>query len=59
MRINDLKARISRAEYAVDPTLVAAALLRQATARRVVLAPPAVSRRGARSPRGSAPRRPL
>jgi Anti-sigma-28 factor, FlgM len=55
MKIDSLKARIERADYAVDPELVAEALIRR---MRLAAAPPAVSRRGARSHAPRVPRRP-
>jgi anti-sigma-28 factor FlgM len=57
MKIDSLKARIERADYDVDPDLVAEALIRRMRAQRPP-APPAVSRRGARSRAPRAPRRP-
>jgi Anti-sigma-28 factor, FlgM len=47
MHINQLKERIERSTYTVDPGAVAEALLRRPAARRTIL--PAVSRSGARS----------
>ena len=57
MHINQLKERIERSAYTVDPDAVAEALLRRPAARRSIL--PAVSRPGARnrSANGSGPRR--
>ena len=55
MKIDSLKARIERADYAVDPEAVAEALIRRV---RLQPAPPEVSRRGARSRAPRAPRRP-
>jgi hypothetical protein len=56
MHISQLKERIERSAYTVDPDAVAEALLRRPSARRTIL--PAVSRPGARIRRvnDSAPR---
>ena len=55
MKIDSLKARIERADYAVDPKAVAETLIRRV---RLQPAPPEVSRRSARSRAPRAPRRP-
>ena len=42
MRLQDLKLRVQRADYAVDPALVAAAMLRHAVSQRRCWKPRAV-----------------
>ena len=56
MKLDSLKDRIARAEYAVDPAVVAEALIRRVCAERANA--PAVSRRDARSRAARATRRP-
>ena len=56
MKLDSLKDRIARAEYAVDPAAVAEALIRRVSAERA--SAPAVSRRDARSRAARATRRP-
>jgi anti-sigma-28 factor FlgM len=56
MKLASLKDQIARDQYAVDPDVVAEALIRRVCAQRS--AAPAVSRRDARSRAGRAPRRP-
>jgi hypothetical protein len=56
MKLDSLKDRIARAEYAVDPDVIAEALIRHVRARRAG-APP-VNRSDVRSRAGRAPRRP-
>ncbi len=56
MKLDSLKDRIARAEYAVDPDAVADALIRRVRGMRAGTAP--VSPRDARSRSGGAPRRP-
>ena len=56
MKLSALKDQIARDQYAVDPDIVAEALIRRVRARRAG-APP-VSRGDARSRAGHAPRRP-
>jgi hypothetical protein len=58
MKLDSLKARIERADYTVDPEAVAEALIRRVCAEHTSAAPPAVSRRGARSHGRRAARRP-
>lgn len=57
MRLQDLRDRIARAEYVVDPSAVAEAILRAGDLRRAILVLPPLgwwlSRRGARSRRGA------
>jgi hypothetical protein len=55
LKLASLKDQIARDQYAVDPDVVAEALIRRVRAQR---AAPAVSRRDARSPAARAPRRP-
>ena len=56
MKLASLKDQIARDQYAVDPDVVAEALIRRVTAQRAAAS--AVSRRDARSHAGRAPRRP-
>ena len=56
MKLASLKDQIARDQYAVDPDVVAEALIRRVCARRADASP--VSRRDARSRAGRAPRRP-
>jgi hypothetical protein len=56
MKLDSLKDRIARADYAVDPDAVADALIRRVRSLRA--GTPPVSRRDARSRSGGAPRRP-
>jgi anti-sigma-28 factor FlgM len=56
MKLASLKDQIARDEYAVDPNVIAEALIRHVSARRVGAAP--VSRRDARSRAGRVERRP-
>jgi hypothetical protein len=56
MKLDALKDRIARADYAVDPDAVAEAFIRRVRAERASAS--AVSRRDARSRAGRAPRRP-
>ena len=56
MKLASLKDPIARDEYAVDPAVVAEALIRRVCAPRA--AAPPVSRRDARSRAGRAQRRP-
>jgi hypothetical protein len=58
MKLESLKERIARAEYAVDPDAVAEALMRRIDVVRVLTPAPALSRRGAHSHGSRAPRRP-
>ena len=57
MKLASLKDQIARDQYAVDPDVVAEALIRRVNAQRAA-ASSAVSRRDARSHAGRAPRRP-
>jgi hypothetical protein len=57
LKLAALKDQIARDQYAVDPDVVAEALIRRVRAQRTSAAP--VSRRDARSRAGRAPRRPL
>jgi hypothetical protein len=57
MKIDSLKARIERSDYAVDPEAVAEALIRHVRLKGMP-APASLSRRGARSRAPRAPRRP-
>jgi hypothetical protein len=59
MKLESLKERIARADYAVDPDAVAAALIRRVDVVRVLAPASALSRRGAHSRAPFAPRRPL
>ena len=56
LKLAALKDQIARDQYAVDPDVVAEALIRRVRAQRVVA--PAVSRGDARSRGARAPRRP-
>ena len=56
MKLASLKDQIARDQYAVDPHVVAEALIRRVCAPRADTPP--VSRRDARSRAGRAPRRP-
>jgi len=56
MKLAALKDQIARDQYAVDPDIVAEALIRRVRAQRAATAP--VSRGDARSRAGHAPRRP-
>jgi hypothetical protein len=56
MKLDSLKDRIARAEYAIDPDVVAEALIRRVCAERA--SAPTVSRRDARSRAAGAARRP-
>jgi hypothetical protein len=56
MKLDSLKDRIARADYAVDPDAVADALIRRVRGMRA--AAPPVSRRDARSRSNGARRRP-
>ena len=56
MKLAALKDQIARDQYAVDPDIVAEALIRRVRARRA--GTPPVSRGDARSRSGRAPRRP-
>lgn len=55
LKLATLKDQIAREQYAVDPDVVAEALIRRVCAQA---AAPPVSRRDARSRAGRAPRRP-
>jgi hypothetical protein len=59
MKLDSLKERIARADYAVDPAAVAEAIIRRVDVTRVLAPAPALIRRGAhtRVPHGQ--RRPL
>ena len=57
MKLDSLKERIARADYAVDPDAVAEALIRRVDFRALAAAP-ALTRRGARSRAPRVPRRP-
>ena len=56
LKLAALKDQIARDRYAVDPDVVAEALIRRVRAQRAATAP--VSRGDARSRAGRAPRRP-
>jgi hypothetical protein len=56
LKLAALKDQIARDQYAVDPDVVAEALIRHVRAQRASAAP--LSRRDARSRAGRAPRRP-
>ena len=56
MKLASLKDQIARDQYAVDPDVVAEALIRRVCAQRAAASP--VSRRDARSRAGRATRRP-
>jgi hypothetical protein len=56
LKLAALKDQIARDQYAVDPDVVAEALIRRVRERRAGTA--SVSRSGARSRAGRAPRRP-
>jgi Anti-sigma-28 factor, FlgM len=56
LKLATLKDRIARDQYAVDPDVVAEALIRRVSAQRALAAP--LSPRDARSRAGRAPRRP-
>ena len=56
LKLATLKDQIARDQYAVDPDVVAEALIRRVCAQQA--AAPPVSRRDARSRAGRAPRRP-
>jgi hypothetical protein len=56
MKLASLKDQIARDQYAVDPDVVAEALIRRVRAQRA--GTPPVSRGDARSRSGRAPRRP-
>jgi hypothetical protein len=58
MKLDSLKERIARADYAVDPDAVAEALIRRVDVARALSPRPALSRRGARSHAPRAARRP-
>jgi hypothetical protein len=58
MKLDSLKERIARADYAVDPDVVAEAVIRRMRFSRVVDAEPRVSPSGARSREPRAPTRP-
>jgi hypothetical protein len=58
MKLDSLKERIARADYAVDPDVVAEAVIRRMRFSRAVDAEPRVSRDGARSREPRAPTRP-
>jgi hypothetical protein len=58
MKLESLKERIARADYAVDPDAVAEALIRRVDVARVLAPQSPLSRRGARSRGLRAPRRP-
>jgi Anti-sigma-28 factor, FlgM len=49
MKLDTLKERIARAEYPVNPDVVAEALIRRVDVARVLTANPALSLRGAHS----------
>jgi hypothetical protein len=48
MKLDALKERIARADYAVDPNVVAEALIRRVDVTRMLAPSAVVSRRGAR-----------
>jgi hypothetical protein len=48
MRLDELKDKVDRSDYGVDPRLVAEALLRRFDARREASGPAPVTRPGAR-----------
>jgi hypothetical protein len=56
LKLATLKDQIARDQYAVDPDVVAEALIRRVRAQRA--GAPSLSRRDARSRAGRAPRRP-
>jgi hypothetical protein len=58
MKLDSLKERIARADYAVDPDVVAEAVIRRMRFSRAVDAEPRVSPGGARSREPRAPTRP-
>jgi anti-sigma-28 factor FlgM len=58
MKLDSLKERIARADYAVDPDAVAEALIRRVDVARVLTAAPALTLRGAHSRGPRASRRP-
>jgi hypothetical protein len=58
MKLDSLKERIARAEYAVDPDVVAEAVIRRMRFGRAVDTEPRVIRDGARSREPRAPIRP-
>jgi hypothetical protein len=58
MKLDALKARIARAEYAVDADAVAEALLRRMCDQRTIMPLPPLTRRGARTRATRAARRP-
>jgi Anti-sigma-28 factor, FlgM len=58
MKLDSLKERIARADYAVDPNAVAEALIRRVDVTRVLGPAPTLSRRGAHSRGLLAQRRP-
>ena len=59
MHVENLKARVARADYVVDPAAVADAILRRSGLAKDLAAPQDSVRRGAHSPRANArqPRR--
>jgi hypothetical protein len=58
MKLESLKERIARADYAVDPDAVAEALIRRLDVVRLVASAPALTRRGAHSLAPHVQRRP-
>lgn len=58
MKLESLKERIARADYAVDPNAVAEALIRHVDVARVLAPAPALTRAGARSRAPHGPIRP-
>jgi hypothetical protein len=58
MKLDSLKERIARSDYAVDPDAVAEALIRRADVVRVLAPASALTRLGARSHGLRAPHRP-
>ena len=58
MKLAALKDQIARDQYAVDPDVVAEALIRRVRAQNTAHPPTPVSRGDARSRSGRAPRRP-
>jgi hypothetical protein len=58
MKLESLKQRIARADYAVDADAVAEALIRRVDVARALAPQMSLSRRGARSRGPLAPRRP-
>jgi hypothetical protein len=58
MKLESLKERIARSDYAVDADAVAEALIRRVDVTRVLAPPREFTRRGARSLGPLAPRRP-